>query len=127
MARIGTALSLTGAVALNHPMSLAFDPSGNLYIGDMGPAGTGATASNPGYIIKVPADGGPATRLNYTVGGVPIVFPQALTTDSQGNLYIADGGDGDTDQGGVDVVPVATGTASTISFGGFGRLANLRG
>ncbi len=124
---VGTALSLTGAVALNHPMALAFDPSGNLYIGDMGPLGTIASASNPGYIIKVPADGGPATRLNYTVGGVPIVFPQALAADSQGNLYIADGGDGDTDPGGVDVVPVATGTPTAISFGSFAPLSQPAG
>jgi hypothetical protein len=123
----GTALSLTGAAALAHPMSLAFDPSGNLYIGDMGPAGVGATASTPGYIVEVPANGGPAVRLNYTVGGVPIVFPQALTADSQGNLYIADAGDGDTDQGGVDVVPVATGTASAISFGTFAPLSQPSG
>ncbi len=123
----GTALSLTGAVALNHPMSLTFDPSGNLYIGDMGPGGITASASNPGYIIKVPADGGAATRLNYTVGGVPIVFPQALATDSQGNLYIADAGDGDTDPGGVDIVPVATGTPTAISFGSFGSLSQPSG
>jgi sugar lactone lactonase YvrE len=123
----GTPLSLTGSVALNHPMSLAFDPSGNLYIGDMGPAGINATASTPGYIIKVPANGGPATKLLYTVGGVPIVFPQSLAADSQGNLYIADGGDGVTDAGGVDVVTAETGTASAISFGSFGQLSQPSG
>jgi hypothetical protein len=108
-------------------MSLTFDPSGNLYIGDMGPGGVTASASNPGYIIEVPADGGPATRLNYTVGGVPIVFPQALATDLHGNLYIADAGDGDTDPGGVDIVPVATGTPTAISFGSFGPLSQPSG
>ena len=92
----GTKLTLTGTAALTHPMALAFDTAGNLYIGDMGSAGT-ATVSSPGYIIKVPANGGPATKLAYTVGGEPIVFPQALATDSQGNLYIADGGDGSAD------------------------------
>jgi sugar lactone lactonase YvrE len=110
---VGTVLPLTGM--LNHPMALAFDPSGNLYIGDMGSGGVDASASNPGYIIKVPAGGGPAVRLNYTIGGVPIVFPDALATDSFGNLYIADGGDGDTDPGGVDVVPVG-GSPVAISF-----------
>ena len=125
--RGGTALTLTGAAALTHPMALAFDPSGNLYIGDMGSAGVNATASKPGYIVEVPANGGPAVRLNYTVGGVPIVFPEALATDSQGNLYIADAGDQVADEGGVDVVSVATGTASAISFGSFAPLSQPSG
>jgi sugar lactone lactonase YvrE len=123
----GTALSFPAAAALTHPMALAFDPSGNLYIGDMGPGGVNASASNPGYIVKVPADGGPAIRLDYSVGGIPIVFPQALATDSQGNLYIADAGDGETDLGGVDVVSLATGTASAISFGSFAPLSQPSG
>jgi sugar lactone lactonase YvrE len=116
---LGTQLTFPAGAALAHPMSLAFDPSGNLYIGDMGPQGTGATAGQPGYIIKVPANGGSAVKLNYTVNGTPIIFPQALVCDSYGNLFIADGGDGQTNFGGVDIVPVSTGTASAVSFGSY--------
>ena len=48
-----------------------------------------------------------------------MIYPDDLTTDSFGNLYIADGGDGITSNGSVDMVPIATGTATTISFGDF--------
>ncbi|HEX3941254.1 MAG TPA: NHL repeat-containing protein [Acidobacteriaceae bacterium] len=96
---------------LNHPMSLAVDPSGNLYIGDMGSAGVNANASSPGYIIEVPGNGGLPVKLNY-----PVIFPNGLTTDAYGNLYIADGGDGITNLGSVDIVTASTGAISSINF-----------
>ena len=123
-------LTFPPGVTLDHPMALAIDPSGNLFIGDMGPEGVAATASNPGFIVEVPAGpmacgnssctvgGAPAFQLsNTSISGTPIVFPQALTTDSSGNLYLADGGDGNTDAGGIDVIPVATGTPVQLSLG----------
>jgi hypothetical protein len=106
-------------------MSLAFDPSGNLYIGDMGPKGTAATALNPGYIVKVPANGGTPVKLK--ISGTPVIFPEALVFDSYGNLFIADGGDGQANYSAVDVVPASTGTASAISFGSFGSLSEPSG
>lgn len=121
----GTYLSLPAGM-LNHPIAIAIDPFGNLYIGDAGPLGTMATASNPGYIVKVPADGGPAVKLNYTVNGTPVIYPEGLTTDSYGNLFIADGGDASnaSNTGGVDVVTASTGAISAISFGAYGYNSN---
>lgn len=124
----GVTLNLTG-VTLNHPMALAFDPQGNLYIGDMGPQGVMATASSPGFIVKVPVGplscsnsactitGGTPVQLSYKVGGIPVVFPQALLADDAGNLYIADGGDGGTDLGGVDVAAASTGAVTALNIG----------
>ena len=115
----GTRLTFPAGITLNHPTSVAVDIYNNLYIADGGPLGTYATTSNPGYIIKVPGNGGPATKLNYVIDGIPVIYPEDLITDSFGNLYIADGGDGITFNGNVDVVPIATGIATAVSFGNF--------
>jgi hypothetical protein len=114
-----TQLTISGGVTLYHPIALAFDPSGNLYIGDTGPDGTSVTATNPGFIVKVPAGGGAATKLSYTISGAPVIFPQALTTDTAGNLYIADAGDGQTSFGDLVVVPANTGVPSYIPTGSY--------
>jgi sugar lactone lactonase YvrE len=115
----GTRLTFPAGITLNYPTSVAVDIYNNLYIADGGPLGVYATTSNPGYIIKVPGNGGPATKLSYVIDGIPVIYPEDLTTDSFGNLYIADGGDGITYNGSVDMVPIATGTATAISFGNF--------
>jgi sugar lactone lactonase YvrE len=114
-----TKLTIPGGVTLYHPIALAFDPSGNLYIGDTGSFGSGATVGNPGFIVKVPVGGGNATKLSYSVSGAPVIFPQALATDSVGNLYIADGGDGETNFGDLVVVPVSTGVPAKIPTGSY--------
>jgi serine/threonine-protein kinase len=95
------------AGTLQHPISLAFDTAGNLYIGDAGSTGLFATSSNPGFVVKVPVTGSPFV-LNTKVGTKPVIFPQSLTTDTNNNLYIADGGDGQTTYGGLVLVPFPT-------------------
>lgn len=76
---------------LQHPMALAFDFLGNLYIGDAGPGGLNASNGNPGFVVKIPTGGAP---FKMTIPGVEIVFPQALATDPYTTaLLIGDGGD----------------------------------
>jgi sugar lactone lactonase YvrE len=76
---------------LQHPIALAFDFLGNLYIGDSGPDGLNASSGNPGFVVKIPV-GGAAFKM--TIPDVPIVFPQALATDPYtAALLIGDGGD----------------------------------
>lgn len=92
---------------LNHPNDVAFDPSGNLYVADVGNnrvrridsrgtistvAGGGSPAfCDPVKLALYPSDapflrrlgdGGPATRA--------CLFPTAVAADGHGNLYIAD-------------------------------------
>jgi sugar lactone lactonase YvrE len=70
----------------------AFDPSGNLYIADVGdcrvrrvsPAGTISTIAGTG-ICGYSGDGGPATSATLSL-------PQAVAADGNGNVYIADTG-----------------------------------
>jgi uncharacterized protein (TIGR03437 family) len=80
------------AAVLNHPVGLAFDSSGNLYIGDsnnnrirmVSPSGiitTVAGNGNPGSA----GDGGPAINAELN-------SPFGIAFDPYGNLYIADGG-----------------------------------
>ncbi len=76
---------------LQHPIALAFDYLGDLYIGDAGPGGIDAGSGNPGYIVEVPVGG---SAFKVTLPGVSVVFPQALATDPYtAGLFIGDGGD----------------------------------
>jgi sugar lactone lactonase YvrE len=82
---------LNTGTLLQHPIALALDVLGDLYIGDSGQAGEDASSGNPGYVVEVPYNG-PAFAL--TIPGVNVIFPQALAADSlNGNLWIGDGGD----------------------------------
>ncbi len=95
---------------LQHPIAVAVDYLGNLYIGDAGPGGVNAGTGNPGYIVKVPVGGAPS-KMN--IPGASIIFPQSLTTDPYlRTLVIGDGGD---PSGVGQVVQVsADGTSSTV-------------
>ena len=76
---------------LQHPLAMAFDPQGNLYIGDAGSGGIFASSANPGYVVKVPVAG---TPFKLTIPSVSVVFPQALNPDPTNSvMWIGDGGD----------------------------------
>jgi sugar lactone lactonase YvrE len=100
---------------LQHPISLAVDYLGNIYIGDAGVDGDAATSSNPGYVVKVPRNG---VAAKMTIPSpAPIIFPQALATDgTNGNLYVGDGGDSATAIGQVVEVSANGTTATTVAF-----------
>ncbi len=76
---------------LNEPWGLAFDPNGNLYIVERGNStvrklsadGTLSTLAGTAGLTGSTDGTGPAARFNS---------PTALTTDSSGNLFVADTG-----------------------------------
>ena len=101
---------------LQHPISLAVDFLGDLYIGDSGSDGNSASAGNPGYVVELPYNG-PAFKV--AIPGVAVIFPQALAVDSiNGNLFIGDGGDVSTGIGQIVKVPADGGNASPVSVTG---------
>jgi sugar lactone lactonase YvrE len=100
---------------LQHPIALAVDYLGNLYIGDAGEDGDTASSSSPGYVVKVPHNGVAAKMTIPSTN--PIIFPQALATDgTNGNLYVGDGGDSVTALGQVVEVSANGATTTTVSF-----------
>jgi sugar lactone lactonase YvrE len=102
----------TGSVKLEHPISLAIDELGDLYVGDAGSAGEDATSGAPGFVAVVPYNGAPFT---LAINGASIIFPQALAINSiNGNLVIGDGGDGSN--GGQIVQVTPAGAASVLSI-----------
>jgi sugar lactone lactonase YvrE len=80
------------AAQLNHPYGVAVDTRGNLYIADYNnfrvrkvtPAGTITTFAGSGYPLPS-GNGGPAAKAGLGA-------PQAVATDTRGNVYIAETG-----------------------------------
>jgi sugar lactone lactonase YvrE len=106
---------LNTGTLLQHPIALALDVLGDLYIGDSGQAGEDASSGNPGYVVEVPYNG---SAFTLPIPGVHVIFPQALAADSlNGNLWIGDGGDLVT-AGQLVKVPANGGNASAVSVAG---------
>jgi NHL repeat len=103
----------TGSVQLQHPISLALDELGDLYIGDAGADGDFATSAVPGFVVEVPYN---ASAFQVPINGVSIIFPQALAINStNGDLLIGDGGDGNNDGQIVQVTPAGTATVLSVT------------
>ncbi len=104
--------NVTNPGLLNHPIALAIDYVGNLYIGDAGSYGDLASSAFPGYVVKIASNGSPS---KMTIpSGIKIIFPQALAADSEGNLLIGDGGPYVEPSAGQIVRVSATGTTAAL-------------
>ena len=132
----GNGVPLAGLV-LNYPTGVALDGAGNLYITDKRSnvireisAATGkiATVAGDGYINPgtgaggYSGDNGPATAAELN-------FPQGVTVDINGNLFIADTGNNRIRrvdaQTGVITTAVGTGTAGAAGDSGAATAAEL--
>lgn len=103
------------AASLNDPGYVAFDPAGNLYIPDINnnrvrkvtPSGIITTFAGTG-VVGYSGDGGPASAATFR-------NPEGVAADGNGNVYIADTGNGvirKVDSSGTITTFVTTFTAS---------------
>ncbi len=100
------------AAQLNRPESVAVDPSGNVYIGEVSGQRVREVAAQTGVITTIAGpgnssvlgDGGPAAQAY-------IDNPAGLATDAVGNLYIAD-------QNRIRMISAKSGIITTVAGGG---------
>jgi len=109
---------------LNGPVSVALDPSGNLYISDGGNNVVRKVAASTGIITTVAGhfslggysgDGGPAVKAQLN-------NPYGIAADISGNLYIAD-----TRNNVVRKVSASTGIITTVAGNGYNAGINSGG
>ena len=87
----GDGYAATGA-ALNYPIGVAVDGSGNLYIADSG-NNVVRKVNTSGIITTVAGDnslGGNYSGDGYAATGAALNYPTSVSVDGSGNLYIAD-------------------------------------
>ena len=110
---------------LVHPAALAIDRQGNLFVGDGGSDYCTANGSVTDFYVKFPFGGGTPTMLS--MGSLTVYFPDALKTDAAGNLYIADGGPDDLNNGSgqIVLVPVNGGAPSQLNIPGLVSPADI--
>ena len=115
---------------LSHPYGVAVDPSGNLYVADLGNARVRKVSSDG--TIQTIAGGGSISPAN-NAGGSPAVNiqllqPRNLAVDPDGTLYISDFGANQVyrvSPGGILTVFAGTGTAGLAGDGSAAQLAQL--
>jgi len=90
----------TSATTLNQPRTVAFDPTGNLWVADTGnqrvlrfpsSALTGATSPAADFVLGQRDFFGNAANGGGSVSGTAFDTPTGLAFDALGNLYISDG------------------------------------
>jgi uncharacterized protein (TIGR03437 family) len=115
------------SAALNHPIGVALDTAGNLYIADnfnglirKVSAGTITTVAGGGTSL---GDGGPATQGQLN-------SPSGVAVDNAGNIYIADSGDNRIRKVSGGIITTVAGGGSSLGDGGpatQGRLSDPEG
>ncbi|MFY8034373.1 MAG: FG-GAP-like repeat-containing protein, partial [Flexibacteraceae bacterium] len=76
------------SASFNYPTGLAFDGSGNLYVADAGNNRIRKITSSG--VVTTIAGSGVAGSSNGTGTAATFNFPQALTVNGSGNIYVAD-------------------------------------
>jgi hypothetical protein len=77
----------TGA-AFNHPFGIAFDASGNLFVGDS--HNFAIRKITPGGVVSTFAGSGSAGSVNGTGTAASFNRPAGITVDASGNVYVCD-------------------------------------
>lgn len=133
---IGTGVAGDGGLAnvakLNEPTDVDCDATGNIYIADNGnnrvrkiSSSTGiittyvgvVAGTVPGSVYGYAGDGGPATAAR-------VYYPQAITVDGPGNLYISDWNNSVVRKVGTSGI-IFTLAGTVEGFGGDGGMADL--
>jgi hypothetical protein len=73
-----------GASTLVNPTAAAVDPSDNLYI-----VNSGEGATNPIVVFNTTSTGAPVRSIGGALTTMAVGSPQAIATDTAGNLYVA--------------------------------------
>lgn len=102
------------SASLVNPEGLAFDSAGNLYIADSSNARIRMVSASTGVITTVAGGGtGAALGDGGAATSATLRYPEDLALDNQGNLYIADSGNGR-----IRVVNASTKIISTLAGNG---------
>jgi sugar lactone lactonase YvrE len=85
----GTADGTGAAAAFNLPMGLVTDPAGNLYVADSS-GNTVRKVTPAGVVTTLAGTAGQHGFMDGTGGAARFGFPQGITIDPAGSLYVAD-------------------------------------
>ena len=111
------------SATLTDVVSLAFDPTGNLYIGDTGAARIRKVNMTTQVITTYAGDGTPCTVAPCGDNGPATsgqVFPLDITFDGNGNLFTVQGTTLREVNGTTQILTTLSGQGSTSGFGGDG-------
>lgn len=112
---------LEPAAPFKHPLGVAADGAGNLFVADTGNAITRKVALSTGMVTTLAGAVGMAGSSDGTGPAARFYVPWGVAADGAGNLYVADSGNQTLRK-----VVVATGAVSTIA-GAVGKVGSADG